>query len=206
MDNSHKLKEINVNFESDSWFEQMYAQSLNTLLHQHLKFHPDEPAFLLFKLLSCTKTYLEGWYFEDRNEVRDLIVSEFEEIELILKTSLIGKKIEQRGKETAIGEFVETLVFYGMPRLPAIKATKEWLGLGQSTVRTYNENYRKNRCNNHMGEVVLFSAEAEIMRQHIRANPDFPMEHPKAKKAFERARQQYGKNIKEYIQNKYFSK
>lgn len=198
-----ELEVIKIDYDSDTYFEQIFLDSLNILTYHHHKFHKDEPAFLLFKLLNCTKYYLANLYKNGKNETREKLIVYFEEIERILKQDLIGKKIEQRAKETAIGEFVEGLIYYGMPRLPAIKATKNWLSLGQSTVRTYHENYRKGGAIKHMEQCIAYSSEAEIIRGYLKENTHFPFDHPKAKKAFNKLKYNY-ENWQEFLSSKPF--
>jgi hypothetical protein len=174
-------------FKRDDFYEDLLLDSLVTI-ERRLKAKED-PSLLLDALLSSINIYLENTCISKRSNVNQEISEKFSELRMQLTARVFGGKIKNKRRAIAIGLFVEGLIFYGLPRLPAIQATAKWLKIGVSTIRGFNEAYRNSYSadarRKQFNAYYYLSPNFYIVTDLFLNNGQFPYNHPKAKKAFE---------------------
>lgn len=168
----------------DRWIDQTYYAELLSIYSQCER--NDNPAKLLNSLLTCTFWHLENNYMENPTELKEKILNTYQTLQIHLENQTIKGKIKTHDKNMAIGKIIHDLNFLGMPRIAAIKATAKWLNIGESTVRTYNENYRLAYPNLKTEFALKLSSYNRDIKKMIEENPDFPCDHVKAKSSFEK--------------------
>lgn len=152
------------------------------------------PEVVIFEdYIDAITHYLVSKISEDNTqseEFKNLIVLLSKE----LTSSCIGGKLKTDHLTMTLGYIIEGLIFYGMPRKPAIIATSKWLSCSPSTVRIANEKYRSRPL-----AKLSFFIQSRTNRMAIKVNeyilskPNFPFEHPKARSAFI--------NLSEHVKN-----
>jgi hypothetical protein len=177
-----KSRKVNVNYEDPDWIEQVFLESLHSTLAEYER--KGNPANLLRYLLIATDHYLESKAIETKSPAANEIYDIFSVLQTILVNDALGNKIKTHKNSLAIGECIEGLKYFGMPRLPATHAVSKWLGIGVSTARIHNEAYRKQYPGRFIGGANAISIYRDKMLEYINENPNFPLDHPKAKKAF----------------------
>lgn len=173
-------------YDSPDIYEHIFLKGLQTLEKRYSSDY--DRAILLHELLACADHYLGNLSVSlDREhilEIHDL----FTRLRHDLVSDVFGKKIANRDNSLAIGQVIDALCFFGLPRIQAIKATSKWLNIGESTARTHNEFYRGmftlDARKNHFKTKYFLSFGHGIIAKHLKENSNFPIEHPKAKKAF----------------------
>lgn len=184
------LKEVEIENLSSDWHAEDYLATLNKIREELEQEKPENPTVLLHNLISATFIYFSIDASEKNTPISESIQDAFGYLNIILKDKAIGKKIKTDNNSMAIGLLVEGLVYFDMPRIAAIEATKDWLDLGQSTVRIHSELYRRRSPAHALKDSPVFeihfqlSSYKRIIREYINNTPDFPHTHPKAKKAF----------------------
>ena len=98
----------------------------------------------------------------------------------------LKKRLNTFSEAMAIGQFVELLIDNGLPRSVAIEETRLWLKLGKTTVRVHNEDFRKLHGYRKDKGLMLMQYN-RIMHKKITENAEFPNNHPKTKRALEKA-------------------
>lgn len=169
----------------EDWAEVRFLGSLNHILE--LLEDGVSPAYLLSELLCDTRQYLECSLDTEDITIAHEIIKKFEFLQILLEERVLKGKIETVGEAFAVGQFVENLIYFGMPRCAAIPATAKYLSMGASTVRTHNENYRKMSCDpSGLGRRLVGGISIMMLFIEKSKEGDFPLNHAKAKKSFQK--------------------
>lgn len=182
------------------WSERLYLQNLKNI-ELYLNKDGHGYAGVLEDLLDDTVEYL-GRLAD--TPINSEIIEKFNEIKTALYEQFLKDKTEKFSQAIAIGQFIEALIFYGMPRRPAIEATAEWLSIGISTARTHNELFRKTYSHLETHATLNMSAGQKHIFKQLDRIEHFPRFHPKAGGAIEGVNAFYLKKrkIDEIIQSK----
>ena len=188
-----KLEEIEVDYDAPNWHEQMFKNSLVSVL----KKGEDEKANLLFShYLTSITTFLENSY-HNGSLIDGSIIELVQTTNIVLGYKVFGTQNKTHQNAMRIGLIVELLFQKGLPRSYSIPAVSEWLDIKERTVRSHNEEYRKkwgkeypiNGLNLAIVERMSFfgatpTEDNPSIAQIFEENPNFPNNHPKALKAF----------------------
>lgn len=163
----------------------------DTYMHEQIIQHHEAlenclypPAIIFEDYIETITRYLVSKIDEDssQNEEFQNLISALSKK---LTSICIGSRLETDHLTMTLGFIVEGLIFYGMPRKPAIIATADWLKVSPSTVRTANEKYRSRDLSRLDFHIQCRTNRMIIkVRDYILSNPSFPMAHPKALSAF----------------------
>lgn len=187
-----KIKEID--FESGDWHEQVLRNGLVSILNN---MNDNKHNILLSNYLSFILSFLENCFHEGslhNHEIIDLM----QEINIRLGHKIFGTQNKKYENAIKIGFIVEFLFQMGLPRSQCIPEVANWLNIKSRTVRDYNESYRKKFGLQKIDGIMLsivdrmffFGAirldENPTVREIFERNPDFPDNHPKSKRAFQK--------------------
>lgn len=176
----------------DDWAEKDYLTSLNHLYE--VANNGGNSIYVLEGLLSVTGLYLECANIKSQKEIHAEIIRKFTILKHYTKDVVLKSKIETFDHAMAIGQFVELLISHGLPRLHSIEASAKLLGLGKSTVRIHNENFRK--VFGHMENKGLkLIGYIKIMNERIKDATHLPSDHVKSKIAFNKTKAYYDERI-----------
>ncbi len=180
-------------YEDEDWPEKDFLTSLNHLLEVASK--DGTPVYVLEGLLSVTSMYLEFSNITDDKKLHADIVEKFGILKSFSKEIALKSKLETFEKSMAIGQFIEILIYHGLPRIAAIEASAEWLEIGKSTARIHNENFRKifDGRDDRGRKLIRYIS---LMYEQIKKEHAFPSKHPKSKKAFEKTKEYYQARIR----------
>jgi hypothetical protein len=168
-------------FFREDWAERKFYRSLVQLYGAaNLK---ASPIFILQGLLSNTEIYLQQTVLSDDPDLNQGIEALYALVADYTKQKTLKSKIDTFDNAMSIGWFIDLMIKCGMPRNAAIEATRIWLGLGFTTVRTHNEDYRK------VIKSVGLSGQdtyryVSVIQNKIKKLKPFPENHPKAKSAY----------------------
>ncbi len=180
-------------YQDEDWAEKDFLVSLNHLLDVASK--NGTPVYVLEGLLSVTSMYLEFSNITEDKKLHADIVEKFQILKSFSKEIALKSKLETFEKSMAIGQFIEILIYHGLPRITAIESSAEWLAIGKSTARIHNENFRKIFDHrDDRGRMLI--RYISLMYEQITKESSFPSKHPKAKKAFEKTREYYQERIR----------
>jgi hypothetical protein len=148
----------------------------------------EHKAVLLESLFEILGIYFKTKAHEEGAPVLKQIQEKLSSVAAIFKQE---KKLKKSAEAQAVGQFVEALFHFGMPREYAIPAVAEWLPFGDSTVRNANQNYYRKK-----GSEL---AKSKNFESRFRSSPHMPMfigwfskykklptTHPTAGKAFQK--------------------
>lgn len=196
MANIEDIEDVEVDLD---WPSKSFQTSLHHLLEVADK--GGSPIYVLEGLLSVTLGYLDYSSIIDDKDIDSEIVLTFMKLKEFFNQTILKSQSETFEKSMAIGQFIEALIYHGLPRIAAIEATAKWLDIGKSTVRTHNENFRKSYgYREDRGLKLIFYI--SLMYEKINNSNNFYTVHPKAKKAFEETKKFYEERIE--IRNNMF--
>lgn len=108
----------------------------------------------------------------------------------VLLQKIEGSKRGTLEKTLALGQLVELLLHFGLPRIHAIEAVSEWLGLSVTKVRVANETYRKEHTFPINDMILhgkyLLSPYIFTIRDLFETDKEFLSKHTKAATAFKK--------------------
>lgn len=188
-----ELKKDNINFESDSWHEQMFKNGLADIL----ELSKTTSCNLLFSnYLMKIQTFFENLYHEGK--LKDgTIIQDVQRLNLVLGVKAFGKKNDTYEQALKIGAIVELLFQKGLPRKHCIPAVAEWLEIKERTVRSYNEIYRNEYGTETITALKISIIDTQVffgatrlepiisIKKTFEEKPGFPYKHPSSKRAFE---------------------
>lgn len=154
-----------------------------------------DPIILLHSMLVKFELYFLGEAFNSKLPIDEKLADAYQSLRHDLEQEAFGNKLTHKLNDLLIGEFIEELFFFGLPRKAAIEAAAKWLGVGEKTVRdanvlfrrTYPDNIRPSPGSRQSDNLLLFLGEqVDIYAMfEMLQKPNFPYDHPKARKAFE---------------------
>jgi len=198
--------------KEEKCFEESYAIHLRLMLDnfKQNKFsysENDRYKQILIELLSCTDYFLKNFLANKHNESRKNIYKNFCEARSVIEQFPVIKKFEDTQiKSMEIGEFIEGLIYYGMSRKPALEAVSKWLRMGESTVRTYNEEYRNcfdlkkdGNLNFIVPAQIFYGPYRDGIKRLIETSGEFPNDHVTASSAFKNLEKLYKDNARSIV-------
>ncbi|MBX2834585.1 MAG: hypothetical protein KTR28_06400 [Micavibrio sp.] len=185
----------------EDWNAKGFLTSLEYLSELSTKGGND--IYVIEGLLSVTKSYLDYSIISKDRDLHDSIMRKYIDLCDYAQNHALKSKLDTHEKAMVTGQFVEALIEHGMPRIAAIQATAVWLDIGESTVRTSNENFRKCFAYREDKGLMLIHY-ISSMYEKIKENESFDFTHPKAKAAFFRTKKYYEERI-EHRENFFLS-
>ena len=148
----------------------------------------DRPEMITYMLLRDFERLLDIYSPESELLAQALDNLKPQIFEYLFSSDIFTKRLAPEISGMAKGHLVEALIYFGMPRKPAIEAIAKWLDAGESTIRTHNEQYRlktKGVINdNNFEELFLKNPAVRNIILEAEESRCFPCDHPKAKRAY----------------------
>ncbi len=138
-----KIEEVSLEWDKNDpeWKTKEFCLSMMEIAAEYQK--KKDTAKLLAKFLKRIEIYFENLVSENQTALQKQVHSQYAELRLVLENSILEKKLSSYHNGMTIGKMVADLNFFGMSRLSAIKLIAKELSLGDSTVRTHHEKYKK---------------------------------------------------------------
>lgn len=175
----------------DFYPEALFSESLENTFSLFLS-QKSSDLEALTQVLSATHSYLEHRAGNVQNPATERLHEIFRAIYYSLAVPYFDKKRATENNTMALGGFIELLIYFGMPRLPAIEAVSAWQKISKTKARKANEVFRsryldiiadKNRFKAH----IMFGKYRDTHLSWQGALGKFPCDHPKAKNAYQAA-------------------
>ena len=144
--------------------------------------------FLNERFMSALQSYFTNLAGARFDKVTYDIFSRFSVVRTFLRKNIEGKRRSTFQRTMAIGQTIEILIHFGMPRIVAIEGLALSMESGISTVRIANEEYKKlYPAPLHLvGDAYLLSSYIFDMRKILEEIPYFKSGHLTAAEAFSR--------------------